>query len=217
VSPSDLQLISTVAITTCYSVVAAVWVLGAIYNFFRGPDEQDHMWFSWPSVLLFGIGTAIVNRVPVETWKPLVVHASWIRLTGLGLLAGSTVITLWARLVLGSMWTGDPVIKVGHRLRESGPYAVVRHPIYTGVLGMMIGAVLLSGGGRWIVFLGMNLVYVEVKIFFEERVLIDAFGDEYRRYRSRVPRLIPGRTLLAGHSIGRGKGSPVNSAPTGLT
>jgi protein-S-isoprenylcysteine O-methyltransferase Ste14 len=82
---------------------------------------------------------------------------------------------------------------------------------------MMIGAVLLSGGGRWIVFLGMNLVYVEVKIFFEERVLMDAFGDEYRRYRSRVPKLIPGRTLLAGLSIGRGKGSPVKSAPTGLT
>jgi protein-S-isoprenylcysteine O-methyltransferase Ste14 len=200
VSPSDLHSISTVAIATCCSVVGAVWVLGAIYNFLRAPEEQDHLWLLWPSFLVFAVVAQVISRVPAHTWKPLLVHSSWLRLLGLGLLACSTLFTVWARLTLGTMWAGDPLIKVGHRLRTRGPYAVVRHPIYTGLLGMMAGAVMLAGGGRWFVFLAMNLVLVEVKVVFEERLLISTFAAEYRQYRARVPKLVPGLTWLASHT-----------------
>lgn len=62
---------------------------------------------------------------------------------------------------------------------------------------MLTGSVLLAGGGRWVVFLTLNLVVLEVKVVFEERLLMGAFPVEYRQYRSRVPRLIPGLKLLA--------------------
>lgn len=200
-SPSDLHSIATVAITTCFAVVGAVWVLGAIYNFVRARDEQDHVWFVWPAYVLFLVAAGVLNRTPTRIWNPLIVHATWMRLSGLGLLAVATLFTLSARLALGTMWTGDPSIKVGHQLRTHGPYALVRHPIYTGLLAMWAGAVLLGGGGRWVVFLAINLVILEVKIIFEERLLMSAFPDEYRRYRSRVPKLVPGLKLLMPHAV----------------
>lgn len=215
-SPSDLHSVTTVAITTCFTVVGAVWVLGAIYNFFHARDEQDHVWFLWPAYVAFLVAGAIVDRLPAHLWRPLVVQAHWMRLVGLGLLAGSTLFTLWARVVLGTMWTGDPSIKVGHRLRTSGPYAIVRHPIYTGGLGMLAGAVLLAGGGRWVVFLALNLVVVEVKIGFEERLLMSAFPDDYRRYRSQVPRFIPGMKVLTTHRAAAPTGSSADRVPAAL-
>lgn len=216
-SPSDLHSISTIAIATCFSVVGAVWLLGAVYNFFRAPDEQDHVWFLWPSFVLFGVVATVVNRAPTHIWKPLLVHAGSIRLLGLGFLGGSTIFTLWARMALGTMWTGDPSIKVGHRLRTRGPYAVVRHPIYTGLLGMLAGAVVLGGGGRWFVFLALNLVIVEAKIPFEERLLMGNFPDEYRQYRSRVPKLIPGLKLLTRNTAPHPAHGPADKVPGALT
>ena len=76
-------------------------------------------------------------------------------------------------------------------LRTDGPYAVTRHPIYTGLLGMMLGSALLGGlgqraGRRPVVWIG-----IEVKIRSEERLLLATFPDAYRAYRERVPRLIP--------------------------
>ena len=192
-------------------------MFGAIYNFFRARDEQDHVWFVWPAYVAFIVVAGVVERVPGHVWRPLAVHADWIRLLGLGLLISSTVFTLWARAALGTMWTGDPSIKVGHQLRTRGPYAVVRHPIYTGMLGMLAGAVLLGGGGRWIVFLAINVVILEVKIVFEERLLMSAFPGEYSQYRSRVPRLIPGLKLLTLHPVSAETEASPEKVPTALT
>ena len=82
------------------------------------------------------------------------------------------------------------------RLRTHGPYAVTRHPIYTGVLGMLVGATLVSGIGQWIVLFPVGLIVFEVKIRMEERLMVATFPDEYPRYRRRVPQLIPGLYVL---------------------
>jgi Phospholipid methyltransferase len=78
-----------------------------------------------------------------------------------------------------------------HQLRPEGPYAVTRHPIYTGLLGMLLGTALLNGLGIWI---GLPLVGVAAfatRVSIEERLMTQAFPDDYRRYRDRVPQLIP--------------------------
>jgi protein-S-isoprenylcysteine O-methyltransferase Ste14 len=71
------------------------------------------------------------------------VHAPGIRFLGLAILLAATALTLWARLALGAMWTAAPTVKQEHQLRTSGPYAITRHPIYTGLLGMLLGSGLL--------------------------------------------------------------------------
>jgi protein-S-isoprenylcysteine O-methyltransferase Ste14 len=69
---------------------------------------------------------------------------------------------------------------------------VNRHPIYTVLLGMILGSALLTGSGQVIVLVPLGLVLLSVKIHVEERLLTGTFPDEYTHYRRRVPQLVPG-------------------------
>ena len=93
------------------------------------------------------------------------------------------------------MWSAAPTVRQEHKLRTGGPYAITRHPIYTGLLGMMLGSLLLAGGGRWIVPFAVYLVVLEFKIRVEERLMLAEFPDDYPRYRRQVPQLVPGLRL----------------------
>ena len=138
-------------------------------------------------------GLAIAGR---GHFDGLAVEALWAQILGLAVLAASTVFTLWARFSLGTMWSQAPKVKDDHQLRTRGPYAVTRHPIYTGLLGMMLGATLLSGIGQWIVLFPAGLILFEFKIRMEEHLMLATFPDEYPRYRRQVPQLIPGLYVL---------------------
>ena len=116
----------------------------------------------------------------------------WVRLLGLAVLVASTVFTLCARLSLGVMWSAMPRLQGDHRLRTDGPYAVTRHPIYTGGLGMLAGITLLAGVGQWVVLFPACLIVLEVKIRIEEHLLLAAFPDDYPQYHRQVPQLVPG-------------------------
>ena len=74
------------------------------------------------------------------------------------LLIASTVFAIGARFALGRSWSIGPRAAVEDGLRTDGPYAVTRHPIYTGLLGMMLGSALLGGLGQWLVLpaVGVN-------------------------------------------------------------
>ena len=138
-------------------------------------------------------GLAIAGR---SHFDGLAVGASWARVLGLAVLVASTVFTLWARFSLGTMWSMAPMVKGDHQLRTHGPYAVTRHPIYTGVLGMLLGATLLSGIGQWIVLFPVGLILFEVKIRMEEHLMLATFPADYPRYRRQVPQLVPGLFAL---------------------
>jgi protein-S-isoprenylcysteine O-methyltransferase Ste14 len=99
------------------------------------------------------------------------------------------------------MWSASPnVLQEHHRLRTDGPYAITRHPIYTGLLGMLIGTVLLNGLGASVLLLVVGAGVLAVRIPIEERLMSKTFPEEYARYRARVPRLVPGvRRLRRSH------------------
>jgi isoprenylcysteine carboxyl methyltransferase (ICMT) family protein YpbQ len=115
-----------------------------------------------------------IRLVPLADWRPLVVRAPWVRALGLAVLFGFTAFTLWARVALGTMWSMDSLLKQDHQLRTSGPYAITRHPIYTGLLGMLIGTVLLVGVGRQVLLLPVGVVFFEIKIHMKERLQLAA-------------------------------------------
>lgn len=114
---------------------------------------------------------------------------------GVVLVVAGVAFAIWARRILGADWSGTVTIKTGHRLVRSGPYAIVRNPIYTGdiviVLGMAVALGAMSG------FLGLALMVAAVwhKGRTEERFLLAEFGDEYADYQREVgfllPRLLP--------------------------
>jgi protein-S-isoprenylcysteine O-methyltransferase Ste14 len=145
-------------------------------------------------------GCAALALLSRPFWHDLTVEVTWARVFGLVVLVTSTAFAVWARVSLGNMWSFDAEVKVDHQLRTSGPYAVTRHPIYTGLLGMLIGSTLLSGVGKWIVLVLAGLVLFEVKSRSEEKILVESFPSHYPGYRERVPRLLPGLSLLPWHA-----------------
>jgi protein-S-isoprenylcysteine O-methyltransferase Ste14 len=196
-------VLAAVGIAVCVGVVVVVWVAGALYNAFRSPhsapDAPRERTRSQPGsaalivVAVVCAGLAIASR---SHFDGLAVGAVWVRVLGFAVLVASTVFTLWARFSLGTMWSLAPKVKGDHQLRTHGPYSVTRHPIYTGVLGMMLGATLLSGVGQWIVLFPVGLILFEVKIRMEEHLMLATFPEEYPRYRRQVPQLIPGLYAL---------------------
>jgi protein-S-isoprenylcysteine O-methyltransferase Ste14 len=101
------------------------------------------------------------------------------------------LVSIWSRRALGSEWSRDVELKQGHKLVEGGPYAIVRHPIYTGHLLMGLGTAIGSGLLAGFVGLALFLVGFWIKLRQEERLLVRSFPEEYPAYRARVRALIP--------------------------
>jgi protein-S-isoprenylcysteine O-methyltransferase Ste14 len=175
----------------CWGTFLLVWLAGAGYNLHRAPAIRHRPRPHAGQLLLLATVAATLLVVPAADWQVVSFGAAWIRALGLAFLVVGTAFTLWARLTLGAMWTASPALKQAHELRTSGPYAITRHPIYSGALTMLLGTVLVVGRGRLLVLLVFGLVSVAFRVRTEERLLVDAFGDEYQRYRERVPQLIP--------------------------
>ena len=100
--------------------------------------------------------------------------------------------TWWARLHLGRLWSSSVTRKAGHRVVATGPYAIVRHPIYTGIILASAATATLRGTAlAWLGAAIMTLGWY-VKARLEERFLRQELGDEaYGEYARRVPMLVP--------------------------
>lgn len=183
--------LAAVATAACWGVFVAVWIGGAIYNAARAPAVRRRALGRGPVVAGIVAVVVVVWLVPAADWNRLSVDSPWLRWTGLAILLVSTAFAIWARARLGTMWSPDAVAKVGHELRTDGPYGIVRHPIYTAILGMLLGSALLNGFGQWTLALLAGVVLVEVKIRTEERLMSQEFPQAYARYRERVPALVP--------------------------
>lgn len=98
----------------------------------------------------------------------------------------------WARVHLGRLWSSAVTIKPGHHIVESGPYGLVRHPIYTGLLMAILTSVLLNGTLLGVIGGLVMLAGMVTKARLEEAVLRRQLGEgAYDAYASRVPMLVP--------------------------
>jgi protein-S-isoprenylcysteine O-methyltransferase Ste14 len=98
---------------------------------------------------------------------------------------------IWARRTLAGNWSSEVVFKENHELVERGPYQWVRHPIYTSILLMVLGAVLAAG--RLASFVGLLFMAsgLWIKLRQEEALMLRHFPTQYEAYMSRVKALIP--------------------------
>jgi protein-S-isoprenylcysteine O-methyltransferase Ste14 len=100
--------------------------------------------------------------------------------------------TWWARLYLGRLWSSSVTRKADHRIIDTGPYAIVRHPIYTGVIAALYATAALKGAAIGIAGVLLMTVGFWLKARLEERFLREQLGsDGYDAYRHRVPMLLP--------------------------
>jgi len=106
------------------------------------------------------------------------------------MLAG-LLLTWWARVYLGPLWSSVITRKEDHRIIDTGPYALVRHPIYTGLIIAIVATA--AAEGRLTALIGGALIIIGIwlKARTEERFLLAELGPAYDAYCRRVPMLLP--------------------------
>jgi len=110
---------------------------------------------------------------------------------GVVIQAAFAVLGVWARRHLGRNWSGEVRIGEGHELVRTGPYHVLRHPIYTAMLGMFVGTAIASSQYHAIVGLAIVTVAYLRKTRLEEQILHQTFGTEYAAYQKTTWALVP--------------------------
>lgn len=115
----------------------------------------------------------------------------WMRWVGFAVGVISVIFWTWVQQVLDVQWSAQLQLSKNHHLITSGPYARIRHPLYAGLFGWCVALTLLTA--NWIFTAICVLVFIGLlwRIPREEKMMIDAFGDEYRTYMQHTGRLFP--------------------------
>jgi protein-S-isoprenylcysteine O-methyltransferase Ste14 len=121
-------------------------------------------------------------------WK-FPVDVQWVMV---GLATAGFLFCWWARIHLGALWSGRITRKEGHHVVDTGPYRLVRHPIYTGILTAALATMLLKGTTSSIIGFALLALGYWMKGKLEERFLREELGSaDYDAYRARTPMLVP--------------------------
>lgn len=138
---------------------------------------------------------AVIAWIAVKPFRDTHSHL-WETHVALGVLTDciflvGAAFTVWARITLGRNWSAEVAFKEDHELVQTGPYAVVRHPIYTGMLLMFLATAIHYGRPSGFVVFGLLFVGAWLKSRQEETLMTDHFPDAYATYRHRVRALVP--------------------------
>jgi protein-S-isoprenylcysteine O-methyltransferase Ste14 len=136
--------------------------------------------------LLFGRGSSIA-------WmnKPAFPVTTVVANAGVATTLVGVAFAIWARVMLGANWSGMVTVKEGHTLVRRGPYRIVRHPIYTGLLAAVAGTALVYGLIRGLLALPIVAFAFWLKTLTEERFMVQEFGEQYLSYQHEVRALVP--------------------------
>lgn len=172
--------------------VAIVWIAAAPFAARTARRQPPGRLFAALLILvaLELIGQRLIVQFGMAVKRPFAysfdVQLSCIIAESLGLC-----FTLWSRWALGRNWSGDVTVKENHQLIQTGPYGIVRHPIYSGLLLMMTASVVFIDSYAALLTLIVIGAAITFKLRLEEALMTEQFGDEYRRYKRKVKAIIP--------------------------
>ena len=184
--------LAEIIISICWGAFMVVWVLAALFTKRTVYHESAARRLRY--MIPIALGCYLVfrgyrfgppfNIHIIPQTDAILVAAAILCLCGLGFC-------FWARAVLGRNWSGTVTLKENHELIVRGPYRLVRHPIYTGLLAMLIATAIEQGHIAGMI--GVILVFISfwIKLSSEEEVMRKQFPDQYAAYRERVKRIIP--------------------------
>jgi protein-S-isoprenylcysteine O-methyltransferase Ste14 len=141
---------------------------------------------------------AVLLIVPIRLYDGSLLHlrllpaVKWLAVLGMAITWAGVLFACRARSVLGTNWSSEVQLKQDHELIVRGPYRLVRHPIYTGLLLAFFGSALALGELRGLLALAIVAVSFWIKLRLEERWMREQFGSAYTDYMQRVKALVPG-------------------------
>jgi len=116
----------------------------------------------------------------------------WLRWTGVGIALIGFALLQWSQVILGKSWSDTPRMMKEQTLITSGPYRTIRHPIYTAFILILGSSLFISA--NWLIglcWIGMTILEVASRIGFEESLMLEFFGEQYREYMKKTGRLLP--------------------------
>lgn len=178
-------------VTLIWQAIAVLWIITAAFDRTtpqpraeRSVPNYSHYLLLLPAALLL-----FYPQIPLASLGRTLFQSNTL---GLSLVLAGAAFTGLARLALGANWSARPRIRVGHTLSTSGPYSVVRHPIYTGILLALLGTALILGEIRGYIAVIVAFIAFLIKSRAEDRLLAERFGPDFADYRRRTKALIPG-------------------------
>jgi protein-S-isoprenylcysteine O-methyltransferase Ste14 len=185
----------TAPITICgYLWIAwyAVWIAWA----FQSKKTQQRESITSRMSYTFFLGAAVWLLFFAQRLDPWWHHSLFptSALTGCAAIVITALgfaLTLWARFILGSNWSGNVTIKVAHELIRTGPYRFVRHPIYTGIILAAAGTAIALDQTRGLAALVLFWVSFTIKRLKEEQLMRQTFGDQYIAYARTTGAIFP--------------------------
>jgi protein-S-isoprenylcysteine O-methyltransferase Ste14 len=188
-------------ILACWLIFAGYWAFSALRakKNIRGPSFRNGMYFRLALIVAVIVVLHFTgNRYWLWHADPALrtdsVHgffsSTLVRSIGVALCAFGIALAIWARTVIGRNWGMPMSLKENPELVTSGPYAHIRHPIYTGTLTAVLGSTLTLGAILFIPFLffGAYFIYSAMK---EEATMARLFPGTYAEYKGRTSMLIP--------------------------
>jgi protein-S-isoprenylcysteine O-methyltransferase Ste14 len=115
----------------------------------------------------------------------------WMRWVGFAVGILSIAFMTWTQVTLDTQWSAQLQLTKGHHLVTTGPYARVRHPLYSSVFGWGLSLVLLTANWIFVAVTVLSIVGLLWRIPREEQMMMEAFGEEYRSYIQHTGRLFP--------------------------
>ena len=116
----------------------------------------------------------------------------WLRWIGILIALAGFSLLQWSQNSLGRSWSDIPRMLKGQILITNGPYRVIRHPIYTAFILILGSTLLISDNGLvGLLWIGMTVLEIVSRIRFEEGLMLEYFGDQYREYMKNTGMLLP--------------------------
>jgi len=179
--------------------IEVLWMLLGLYVAFavlriRGAKQRESLFTRLPhlAAMIVAFILLLERRAhfgPLERrFLPNSQTGIWI---GIGVTACGMALAIWARSHLGANWSAAITILSSHSLVSTGPYARLRHPIYSGLLFAITGTALAQGEWRGLLALAIAFIVWSIKARKEESWLRDEFGAQFEEYSQRTGFLLP--------------------------
>jgi protein-S-isoprenylcysteine O-methyltransferase Ste14 len=172
-------------ILLCWAIFIIYWIVAA-FGVKRTVEKQAGWWRIQILLIAVAIAFFMVNHDTILWSYTLTtgIIADIVTLIGL-------IIILWARIVLGGNWSTTAVLKENQELIQNGPYRYVRHPIYSGLMLMILGMAIYYGRTIGFVVFIISFIASCLRARQEEKLLTRHFPEEYPNYKARVKAFIP--------------------------
>jgi protein-S-isoprenylcysteine O-methyltransferase Ste14 len=182
-----------------HALFAVIWI-GWIVSWLAAAfwsNRTEKLALTW-NTLLYRV-VIVAGAVLMTPWatRRLAAPLLWnVGYAGAYTLAVLTLVGLlfawWARIHIGRLWSGSITRKEGHHVVDTGPYALVRHPIYTGLIAALLATALAQATANALAGAALLSFGFWLKARAEEQFLTAELGaDAYGTYRRRVPMLVP--------------------------